>query len=182
MTKVKAYTFGIILYLDSTSYNYNKVIDYIESNYDLYAYIKHKPEEDDSKYHTHVIIKFPNKRYNTSVAKELGIEDNYIQKVNLNAYLKYLIHYDDEDKIQYPVSEVHGTLKNKLIDLISNNSEESNFNEIMLYLQNNQRLITFKELTQYCMVNNMFSCYRRNLSALKLLLKEHNENIFNQDY
>lgn len=170
----KAYTFAFILYKDSESYDYSSVIEYITSNYENYAYIEHKPEKDETKEHTHVIVHFDNKRYRNSISKELNVPLNYIIKVNLKPYLRYLIHYDDEDKIQYTYDEVKGTMKNLLIDYTKSNSEEANFSEILLYINKTERQITFNELTGYCLSNGMYSVYRRNITAIKTLLKEHN--------
>lgn len=175
MENYKSYTYSFILYKDSETYIYDEVIDHIVSHYDKYAYIEHEPEGEEKKKHTHVIVHFENKRYRNSVAKELGIEPNYIIKVNLKPYLRYLIHFDDEDKIQYDIKEVKGTLKNMLIDCTKSNSEESNFKEIVLYISKLERKISFQELTCYCLENGMYSVYRRNISAIKSLLKEHNE-------
>ena len=171
----KAYTFALILYKDSEVYDYNNVIDHITLNYLKYAYIEHEPEKEETKKHTHVLIHFDNKRYRNSIASELGIPINYIQKAQLKPYLRYLIHYDDEDKIQYTYDKVHGTLKNMLIDCTKSNSEEANFSEIVLYISKCERKITFQELTCYCLENGMYSVYRRNISAIKTLLKEHND-------
>ena len=175
MENIKSYTFAFILYKDSETYNYNAVIDYISSHFEKYAYIEHKAEGEDKKDHTHVLVHFENKRYKTSVAKELGIEPNYIIKVNLKPYLRYLIHFDNEEKIQYDIKEVKGTLKNMLIDSIKPNSEESNFKEIVLYISKCERKISFQEITCYCLENDMYAVYRRNITAIKTLLKEHNE-------
>ena len=53
----------MVLYKDSTSYDYKKIINYIEKNYKYYAYIEHKPDSEDGKKHTHVLMHFDNKRY-----------------------------------------------------------------------------------------------------------------------
>lgn len=171
----KSYTFALILYRDSSNYDYNEVIDYITTTYQKYAYIEHEPEGEEKKKHTHVLLHFDNKRYRTSLSKELGIPINYIVKANLKPYLRYLIHYDDEDKKQYTYDKVHGPLKIMLIDITKANSEEANFGEIVLYISQQERKITFHELTSYVLENGMYGAYRRNITAIKTLLKEHNE-------
>lgn len=39
----------MILYKDSKTYDYKKVIKYIEKNYKYYAYIEHKPDDEHGK-------------------------------------------------------------------------------------------------------------------------------------
>ena len=166
--------FALILYKDSQDYDYNQVIDYISTNYLKFAYIEHKPEEEETKEHTHVLLYFDNKRTITAISKELGISSNYIQCAKLKPYLRYLIHYDNEEKIQYSIDEVKGTLRDLLIDMISNNSEEDNFYDIYVFIQTFEGRLSFTELTDFCMRKHFYSTYRRNINALRILVNEHN--------
>lgn len=171
--------FACILYEDTEIYNIKDVLDYVSSHFEKYAYIKHQPEEDEKKEHYHLLMYFPNKRWKSSLAKELGVPMNYFQKVQFKPYLKYLIHYDNEEKKQYSVDDVKGTLKDTLIDLLSFNKEENQFGEILLYIQSTFKPITWTDLTYFCISNNFYSCYRRNVNALRLLIDEHNRKVGN---
>lgn len=175
----KAYTFGLILYKDSLSYDYDKVIKYIEKNWDNYAYIEHKPDYEEKKEHTHVLVHFNNKRFNTAIAKELGIGANYIQKVNFVPYLRYLIHFDDEDKIQYSVSDVKGTLQSKLKDIISktDKSETEQVSIICDYIFEYESYLYHSILIQFVLKMGCYSAYRRNFVMFDKLLLEHNKNV-----
>lgn len=176
MEKVfRSRSFGLVLYKDSTDYNYNQVIDFIEKNYLKYAYIEHLPEEEDKKPHTHIVIYFNNKKYNTSLSKELNVPINYIQEVHLKPYLKYLIHYDNEDKIQYTLNDVIGPLKYELEDLISDKTtEKEDFEMLVDFINNFDGKLSFSVLTKYVLKCNFYSCYRRNINALRILINEHN--------
>lgn len=172
----KYYTYAMILYKDSEVYDYNKVIDYIENNYTDYAYIVHN--KDNKKNHTHVLIHFNNKRYATSISKELGVPINYIEKANLVPYLRYLIHIDDEDKHLYSLEEVHGPMKKKLKAIIEPKLEETEQVAIISsFIFESNDYLTHTELLQYILKVNCYSAYRRNFSLFNNLILEHNKNI-----
>ena len=177
--KNKFYTYNILLYKDSTSYDYNKIIDYITQNWSCYGYIEHSPEIDEKKYHTHVLVHFDNKRYLSALAKELNIPENYIQPTNLIPFLRYLIHYDDEEKIQYSPYEVQGPLQKKLLELISSNkmSEVEQVSCICDYIFECSTMVSYCSLLQFVLKNGCYSAYRRNYMFFKDLVLEHNKNV-----
>lgn len=172
----KYYTFAMVLYKDSTSYNYKEIIKYIEKNFKYYAYIEHKAEGEKTKKHTHVLMHFDNKRYVTGVAKELGIASNYIINVNFVPYLRYLIHFDDEDKIQYNIDDVKGTLTARLRELISTTkkTETEQVATIMSFIFEFQGWLTISCLSQYVLQVGCYSAFRRNYGFFKDLVLDHN--------
>lgn len=174
----KYYTFAMVLYKDSTSYDYNKVIDYIEKNYKYYAYIEHDDDIDDKKVHTHVLIHFDNKRYNTGVSKELGVPANYIVNANLIPYLRYLIHFDDEDKKQYSVDEVHGSLVLRLKEIISSNkkTEVEQVSYIISFITDSKNFLSITDISLFVIQNGCYSAFRRNYSFFKDLMLDHNRH------
>lgn len=175
MENIRTRCYGLILYKDSTEYNYDEVISYIEKNIEKYAYIEHKAEEEDKKPHTHIILYFNNKRWLSSLSQELGVSSNYFQEVKLKPYLKYLIHFDNEEKIQYSIDEVKGPLRYLLIDLISNKTtEQEDFVLIYDFITTYDGKLSFTEIVKFCMKNNFYSCFRRNVNAIRILINEHN--------
>lgn len=103
--------FLILLYPDSTSYNFNEVLINIKS-LKYYAYIKHIGEvnSEDShefKTHFHVFIKFDSGTTCERVAKRLGIPLNFVQYVkNVRGACRYLTHIDLEEKTPYKLEDV----------------------------------------------------------------------------
>ena len=69
---------------------------------------------DLKKPHVHFVCSFPNARYFSGIAKEIGVEVNVIRKVNnlYKAYV-YLWHMLDPDKYQY------GSGTHSIADLIN---------------------------------------------------------------
>lgn len=74
------------------------------------------------KPHIHVVIKFRNQRYNTGVAKELGISSNYVKMWADSLFsnrIAYLLHCDNFEKYQYPVDFITGTLTPLVPDILN---------------------------------------------------------------
>ena len=98
--------FTLVLYPDSTSYDFEEVMRNIKS-YKKWAYAMHdKDIKEDSqeikKIHYHIVIKTDNATTISALSKKLGITDNYIEKVrNERSMIRYLIHLDDSDKYHY---------------------------------------------------------------------------------
>ena len=129
--RVRNRYFEAILYEEDK--NYNNYKDYIIKNYKEVTWIKHNRdiiedkngEEKKKKEHIHIIFKVgQNARSIKSVAKEIGIADNYLQGIKLIPMLRYLIHLDNPEKTQYELNEVHGELKEKLEKEIEKTKED----------------------------------------------------------
>lgn len=99
--------FNVLLYPDTTSYNYNDVIFKL-NEYKFYAWIEHKPETDEKKEHTHLFIHLDNACTKSAIANNLGIPQNFVQETkNVRSSCRYLTHIDYPDKIQYDYNDVH---------------------------------------------------------------------------
>ena len=177
--KKKYYTYCFILYKDSLDYDYNKVIDYITSNWSCYGYIEHQPEKDEKKVHTHVLVHFDNKRYISAISKEINVKENYFEPCNLIPYLRYLIHLDDEEKIQYSPYEVQGPLQKKLVELVQSNkmSEVEQVSCICEFIFEFDTFLHYATLLQFVLKNGCYSAFRRNYYFFKDLVLEHNQNL-----
>ena len=111
--KDKYRLFSIILYEISDDYDTNEVFKNIKAN-KYYAFILHNLDKDNKgefkKAHYHIIIRLDNASTISALAKKLGIKENYIQHIkNERAYIRYLIHFDDLDKYQYPIEQIHSS-------------------------------------------------------------------------
>lgn len=146
-----------------------------------YACIVHDNDLDSKgeikKSHTHVVLSFKSQRWRNSLALELGITPNYLERCrNLESSLKYLIHYNDQDKFQYDVNDVEGTLKNKLLELLeySDMSESDKFLELVNFIYRYPTHLTLHDFLQYVCSSSLFSVYRRSAMTFNQLIKEHN--------
>lgn len=99
--------FMILLYKDSTSYNFDEVLFDLKGSFKNYAYITHFPEDDEKKEHMHFILSLDNPRSINSLSKRVGVAPNYIQSIkSLRASCRYLTHIDYENKKQYELADV----------------------------------------------------------------------------
>lgn len=97
----------LLLYPDSTSYNYNEVLQDLKGSFKNYAYIIHKPESTEKKQHVHFILILDNPRSIQSLANRLNIPINHIRNLkSIRGSCRYLTHIDNEDKIRYSLSDV----------------------------------------------------------------------------
>ena len=97
--------FMFLLYPDDD--DYNDILQDIKGSFKNWAYITHQPESDEKKLHTHVILSLDNTRTIESICKRLCIPVRLCQRVRgLRGACRYLIHKDNDDKIQYDISDV----------------------------------------------------------------------------
>lgn len=126
MEKIRCRNFDLLLYDEDETHQ--ACLEKLATGY-KYIAIKHDKDvwtEDDNipegvnagdlkKAHWHVIVKFPQARWNTAVSKELGIAHNYIQRcVSYEGSLLYLVHKGMPHKYQYDPNECIGTLMKDL--------------------------------------------------------------------
>jgi len=178
MNKFRSRKFCLLLYPEDEMHM--TAIGIIKLSYD-YAMICHNQDYDDNgelkKEHYHIVLSLPNAVWNTALAKDLGIEVNYIQHCrNENLALGYLIHFNDEDKYQYDVDEVKGNLKSKLIKYMTSHdkSEDDKGIELLDFIDNCNRPIKLGEFMRYCGSVGMWDVQRRNASSFIQVIKEHN--------
>lgn len=99
--------FTILLYEDTSSYNFEDVIFDLKGSFKNYAYIKHIPEQNEKKDHLHFLLFLDNPRTLSSLSKRVGVPINHIQPIkSIRASCRYLIHIDNDDKIKYDLTDV----------------------------------------------------------------------------
>lgn len=169
----------LILYPDE-DITHKKALEFIKLNYD-YAYIVHDKDYNElgviKKSHVHIIVSFHNAKWNTAFAEEIGISENYIQSIrNYENCLEYLIHYNDLDKHQYDISEVKGSLKDKLIRFLNNDEKDENEKciELIQYIENYKGFISVTQFSYYCCSIGMWDVFRRASYLYLRIIDEHN--------
>lgn len=176
--KIRTRVFCLNLYPEDITHL--KAMEIISKSFE-YAMITHDKDVDEDgvikKEHCHFVIRFTNAKWNTAVAKDLGIELNYIQECrNIDNALMYLIHFNDKDKFQYDVDEVHGSLKTRLCELIQKHSKGESEKVCVLfdYIDNSLGLIRVKDFSRWCAANGYWDIYRRSSSIFLRVIDEHN--------
>lgn len=181
-------TIGIVLWPDDESHIL--ALDYIKHNFENYIYILHDRDIDENnkpkKSHYHVILRFNNQRNIFTIAKKLGIgENNFYEIKSFTGQLRYLIHFDDDDKFQYDVSDVHGTLYmiSKFKQSLKSSQDETSEVSLIYEFIENSKIDDLHILLDYVLENNLYSSFRRNYSMFKdLLFLNGKERINFNDY
>lgn len=130
---------------------------------------------DLKKPHWHVIIKFPQARWDTAVANDLGIARNYLQKcLSYEGSLLYLVHFGMPHKHQYSLEECIGTLTKDLEKALQN---ETDLNErvmdVLDILDDKPFWTTRAFLAEACSRKRIGEALRLG-SLLSGLIAEHN--------
>lgn len=186
MTKFKSRCIKLVLYPEDETH-LNAVHTICNGGYN-YALILHDAdiwEEADSafdperhtvgdkkKEHFHVVLKFQNPIWSSSLAAELGIAENYMMPGhNLNEALTYLIHFGFENKHQYDIECVQGTLLPKLQKLIVDEDEGERVLRIIDMIDSSPSP-TYREILIKCCKAGLYGEFRRLGAGVKFLLEE----------
>lgn len=138
---------------------------------------------DLKKPHYHFLIKLKNACSISAFAKRTGLPEYMVEPVkkSLNANLKYLIHFGDDNKYQYSPEEVNSnsdTLKRRFLDLVSKEvSEVDKVISIQDYIDSSELYIDFAILGRYVQRINMWDAFRRNMSYFIKIVDSHNSRI-----
>lgn len=135
---------------------------------------------DLKKPHWHVVIRFsPNALWNTAVAKDLGIEVNYLEKCrNLNKALLYLVHRDHLDKYQYDLDKVFGSqsLLSVLSKLLTEEDEGLRVLSIVKMVEDEPGYISPTEFLKKACREGYYGEFRRMGNWASIIVNEHNMN------
>lgn len=175
--------FMILLYEDSTSYNFNDVLFDLKGSFKNYAYIKHEPESNEKKEHIHFILSLDNPRSINSISKRVGVAPNYFQPIkSLRASCRYLIHQDEDNKRHYDLPEVKvsSSFARKFYASFDDlKTEEDVIEDIYLYidsLSNNTFRDAVKQLILFVNSQSYDTIYKRYRYEFQDYLKSTIDN------
>lgn len=161
----------------------------MNGGYNFAAILHDKDEYEDGEHkgelkkpHWHIVVRFKNAVWNTSIAKELGIEPNYLQACkNVDGALVYLVHYGNDDKYQYELEKVFGPLQTRLAALLADNDESTRALNIFDIIRNSPGIVTYTEVFEKACKSGLYGDFRRMGSGVMYLIKEHNEPYFSEE-
>lgn len=185
MTDNKRYRiFNLLLYPDNKQHE--KAIQRLIStefnavgclhNCDIYTedINEHKAGEL-KKEHYHFVVKFKNNRTISSLAKVLEIEERFIDSTcNFKNSAKYLLHIGCEDKYQYDIDDLVGSLVPDVIKLIDDTTEEVKVIKICNLLCEIDDFVSTSAFITLIAKNGLYSVYRRCCYSFNRVLDEHN--------
>lgn len=157
--------------LKSGGYNFAAIL------HDLDVWEDGDHKGDLKKAHWHVVLRYKNAVWNTAVAKDLGIEANYLEACkSVDASLLYLVHYGYEEKHQYDHEAVFGPLKNRLVVLLSDDDEGTRALGIADIIDASPGRIGYSELLRKAVAAGLYADLRRMGAFAVNLIREHNDD------
>ena len=173
----KGRRWGIILWTDNDVHM--EALNYIKHNYKNYIYILHDRDvKDDNtlkKSHYHVLLYFPNQKSLSALKNQLKLNDNDFYEIkSMSGQLRYLIHFDDDDKFQYSKDDVVGSrfmIEKFNLSIKNLRSETEESSAIVEYIFDDS-VFSLYQVFQFVIDNDIYATYRRNYSMYKDLLKE----------
>lgn len=132
------------------------------------------------KKHYHVLIHLPMQKEATQVAKELKLEQRFVQRISdRTAMLCYLIHTGMYDKYQYKPEEVHSnrpSLFREALNSINTNTEKL---ERMITIIQNKKCVTTTFALKVLAREGMTDFALKHFNVVKTLVEEnYNETRF----
>ena len=159
--------------LKSGGYNFAAILH----DKDVYEDGEHKGEP--KKPHWHIVVRFKNAEWNTAVAKELGIEANYLEECrNVDGALCYLVHYGNEDKFQYEYESVFGPLRLRLASLLADTDEGTRALNILEIIESSPGVVGYSEILKKVCAAGLYADFRRMGAFATNLIREHNDSIY----
>ena len=161
--------------LKSGGYNFAAILH----DKDVYEDGEHKGEI--KKPHWHVVVRFKNAVWNTAIAKELGIQPNYLEAcANVDSALLYLVHFGNEDKFQYEYEAVFGPLRVRLSTLLAEPDEGARVLNLVDIVDNTPGPIGYSELIKKAVAAGIYADLRRMGSIAVRLVNEHNYEYYRE--
>ena len=161
--------------LKSGGYNFAAILH----DKDVYEDGEHKGET--KKPHWHVVVRFKNAVWNTAIAKELGIQPNYLEAcANVDSALLYLVHFGNEDKFQYEYEAVFGPLRVRLSTLLAEPDEGARVLNLVDIVDNAPGPIGYSELIKKAVAAGIYADLRRMGSIAVRLVNEHNYECYRE--
>lgn len=171
----KARVMVAVLWLDDSSHASALVkLDDLKFNY---VFVIHDKDEG-VKPHVHLFLRFCNARYRSSVAKDLGISDNYLHKViNSVAYIRYMIHFGNKfrNKYQYSVDDYVGPLSSWAVECVNNlKLSTADFVNLVCHFIDSSEYVSLSSFWSYCYSMNFGKVVFNHFYFFKHYLDEHN--------
>lgn len=166
----------------------DEVLRDIRGNFKNWAYIVHKPETEEKKEHIHLLLTLDNARTIESICSRLNIPTRLCQRVRgLRGACRYLVHIDNEDKIQYNLEDVvvsksfGSTFYGAFDDLESEEDMLENIYDFIRDSAKDYKPIEIEvQLTKFVCSQNYNKVFKRYYSTLvKYIQEEYNKTQYN---
>ena len=174
MSEKQSRIFTGILYPDATNYDFEKVITRLGDTFEELAYVTHDLDVTENgelkKLHVHWCGKRKSPAPLSTVSNALQIPPNDIEYCKSWKYcLRYLIHADNPDKVQYDVSKVVANFP--FIAVVEGTLNVMKSKQIADYIYE-YRPGSLKALSDWCYANRLYDTLMRNFALFNVMLRE----------
>lgn len=176
------YKFTALLYPDCTSYVNGRTAEDILTmvrnwGYKEWYYILHdrdiKADGEPKKPHYHVMIKTSTPSKLGTIAHQLGIPSNYVQRVkSWKSMAKYLLHDECQDKAMYLADEVVCLDTQQYLKYFDSASEAEDAQKILGYIIETG-CSSYIQLIEWACKNDLYATVRRNASMWTGCIREN---------
>lgn len=176
--RIRSCHFNVELYPDN--FDHMIALDILEKNgYQFSAILHNKDVKDDGspvKDHYNIVVVFPRQKDLSALAKELGIEERWIEPSrNRKSAERYHVHRDHPHKYQYDPAEIFGPLADAVrAHLDGGETEEERVKSLLVLLDTMPQPCTYRQFLVACCDANLYSVFRRLGGTLRFLIDEHN--------
>lgn len=133
---------------------------------------------EPKKNHYHIVLKFPQARWRTAVAEELGIEPNYLQVCrSLDGAYCYLTHFGLPNTHQYNHEELFGTLYKDACKAMQQETDQNERVLTLLALIDSQGVLDEWKLIELACRNGLYGDLIRMGSLVSKLIELHNYRV-----
>ena len=163
------------IYPDSTSYNYSDILLLGLEYFDEFGYITHDKDINEEsgelkKSHIHWVGRLKNPRTLKTIANKFDLNDNDVECVkSFKAIVRYLIHADNEDKAQYNISDIQGSI-NDLMQYFTT-MEEYEVAKKMLELRDGG--YSWRDVFYEMCKLGQFNGFKRNYQMISFIREEY---------
>lgn len=165
--------------------NYNSIIENMQKLGSKCFWIEHKADKEESKPHTHVLLSFTNPRRVQNIANKLGIDTRFVVKCSDKcSFIRYLVHADNPEKVQYSRSSINTSTSDCLIDIdkaFSRGAKLSSgcgFVQIYDFINNATIPLTIQDIVDFSIKMDILGDMRTYWNIILPTIKEHNTGVF----
>lgn len=135
------------------------------------------------KAHWHIVLKCKQARWDSAIAKQLGISPNYLQEcADFDAAVLYLVHFSNPDRFQYDSSEAFGSLTSHLEKLLLDDDEGMRVLEIVKEIDRQDKKVKYRDILIFACNNGLYGEFRRLGSGVMYLINDHNAELYAESY
>lgn len=185
MEKTRSRTWLLVLYPEDETHcsallKLNKGYQYVGVQHDRDVWEEGESPDhqagEPKKIHWHIILKFPQARWNTAIADELGLADNYIMPCrDFPAAALYLLHTGYPEKAQYDPDDLFGPLVPSVKKLLDTDSDQNERVRSLLELIKAQdKILNVWDLIEIACDNGCYGDLIRMGSLVRDLVEIHN--------